>query len=89
MTEGNDIAWNGRYFIAVGSKSGHGVVAISYDGFHWTSLQNTLFTNITKVVWTGYLWIIYGLGSTNVATSTDGLYWSSLNKTIQSISSHV
>jgi len=89
MTEGNDIAWNGTYFIAVGSTSGHGVVAISYDGFHWTSLQNTLFTNITKVVWTGYLWIIYGVGSSNVATSTDGFYWTSLNKTIESFSSHV
>jgi len=85
MTEGNDIAWNGQYFIAVGKNGDNGKLAISYDGLYWTPIENT-FTNITRVAWTGYKWIIYGFGSKNVATSEDGMNWNPIQKTISSFS---
>ena len=77
MTEGYDIAWNGRVFVAVGRKAGvGGIIATSPDGIRWTTQSSSLFTiRASAVAWTGYKWLVYGSGGNTAAESADGQTW--------------
>ena len=58
FTTANKVAWNGTYFMAVGS--GDNSIASSLDGINWQGLGTPIITNAQNVIWAGDKWIVVG-----------------------------
>jgi hypothetical protein len=91
FVEGNDVAWNGSIWVAVG-RSATGLVAddrtIAYssNGVNWKFAQG--FKGVGHgIAWNGSLWVAVGTdhlqipGSDNntILTSTDGINWNTVH----------
>ena len=77
---GSDVAWNGSYWVAVGSNSGQTqCIAKSTDGLSWTTSTDNPFTGgVGKdIAWNDIdeYWVAVGSGTGCIAKSTDGLSW--------------
>jgi hypothetical protein len=68
-----DVAWNGSLLMAV---SGTGSVETSSNGLDWTVVTNHGVTNGYSVAWTGYEFVVVGIGA---AKSTDGIVWTPIS----------
>jgi hypothetical protein len=71
------IAWNGLYWVAVGSSSFH-TIATSPDAITWTGRGKTIFTAAGYgIAWNGSYWVAVGDTSNTgiIATSSDGINW--------------
>ena len=82
-TSGNDIQWNGIYWIAVGTDSTN-TVYYSSNALTWTSLGKTIFaTSGSCLSWNGNYWIAGGVDSSNtISTSQDSLTWNGLGSSV-------
>ena len=84
------VAWNGSYFLAVGTQSATGtgpIIQTSSNGYNWTnqSALNASLGPLYCVATNGSLWVIGGAqntgqligtyGGTAIQTSTDGSNW--------------
>ena len=69
------IAWNGSYWVAVGSGAIN-TIATSPDGINWTGRGRTVFTTQGNgIAWNGSYWVAVGQGTNTIATSSDGITW--------------
>ena len=82
-TQVNGLAWNGVFFVAVGS--GSNTIAASKDGISWVPRDtgSVILTAGWGVGWNGSLWVVCGnSGNTSnvntVATSTDTVTWTGI-----------
>lgn len=66
-------------------------VAISYDGFNWSPVQNGNFTQANSATWNGAYWILCGTGdggsNSSIQKSYDGITWSSAITTLSNVNS--
>ncbi len=70
---GNEVATNGKLFVAVGEGSVN-TIAYSSNGINWIGLGTFIFSRSGNTVnWTGNEFIARGNGIT--ATSNDGINW--------------
>lgn len=75
---GNSIAWNGEYFLAVGSGDlNASVLAKSYDGVNWAEIAMPQFDyGVSKIAWNGSYWLVGGSsGDIAIYKSNDGENW--------------
>ena len=54
---------------------GGSTMAITNDGYHWTSLTHTL-AQVYCVAWNGSMWVAGGSGTDNLVYSMNGIDWS-------------
>ena len=84
----NSVAYNGTYWVAVGTNQniGVGYIAKSTDGITWTeSTNNPIIGNAGgSVVWTGSIW--FAIGENGRATSTDGMIWATTTAPFPTVS---
>jgi hypothetical protein len=77
--QGQGIAWNGSYWVAVGFNSGATVtIAKSTDGMTWTNATDNPFSVGNGIAWNGSYWVAVGRNSAStvcIAKSTDGMIW--------------
>jgi len=79
--QGWGVAYNGYYFVAIGSNSGNSVnFAASSDGYNWIqSTSNPFATGYNMcIAWNGSYWLAGDLnndGSVTIVSSVDGLNW--------------
>lgn len=80
-TRGNQVAWNGTLWCAVGA--GNNCIATSYDGLQWNSQSSSgeIFTEAYDIAWNGTVYVAVGenAGVAAAAASIDGLTWASIN----------
>ena len=86
VTQCNDVAWNGSYWLAVGTITGGNGIARSDDGgATWAVVANTNLVVTSNeaysVTWNSQqsLWVVSGVGTISVSTivtSSDGITWS-------------
>ena len=73
----NDLAWNGKKWIAVGFSSPGGTsIGYSNDGINWTTIDgiSTLFNKGIGAVWNGSMFVVGGsLGTHTIAYSINGI----------------
>lgn len=78
-----DILWDGKQFIAIGSK-----IITSQDGIHWTKQNIDPVHRLNRVSWNGVLYVAVGNNGL-IYTSEDGYLWtqreSNTTKFIESI----
>jgi hypothetical protein len=84
----NSIAFNGLYWIAVGSNSVP-LIAISTDGINWTTASSNpgFSASYQAVIWTGSVWVVGGSngGAGAIAISYDnGSNWTQVSCPISS-----
>ena len=77
---GNDIKWNGKMWVAVGTPlSGNGTIAYSLDGVSWQYASQSFNQSGVRVFYNDNesKWIVFGQDSApyNLATSSDGVSW--------------
>jgi hypothetical protein len=78
---GKGIAWNGSYWVAVGTNTGGTVtIAKSTNGTTWTAATDNPFSGGggEGIAWNGSYWVAVGANSgsaVTIATSTDGMTW--------------
>jgi hypothetical protein len=80
---GNGVAWNGSYWVAVGTNSGSTVCIVkSTDGVLWTNSTNNPFSGNNGygngIAWNGSYWVAVGANSGAticIAKSSDGMTW--------------
>jgi len=77
-TSANNAAWNGKYWVAVGS--GSNTICTSPDGIHWTGRganPDTININGRGVCWSKKqaIWTVVGNGTSSTGYSYDGVYW--------------
>ena len=67
------IAWGPGYGLAIGD---YGTVRISSDGLTWTDLQTiaSLGSMLTKVIWTGWCWVVCGSESNGTTSRSFAMY---------------
>jgi hypothetical protein len=81
-TSVNGVAWNGDWFVAVGS--GGATIATSADGIIWVARANP-FTVGTCVAWSGFQWAAGGSNYANILTSPDGINWTPRSMSITNV----
>jgi hypothetical protein len=81
-TSVNGVAWNGDWFVAVGS--GSATIATSADGIIWVARANP-FTVGTCVAWSGFQWAAGGSNYANILTSPDGINWTPRSMSITNV----
>ena len=81
-TIGNSVAWNGSYWIVVGSGINSNpayndstTIVKSSDGDTWNVCLNPINFNAIGIKWNGTLWVAVGQGTASIATSTNGTNW--------------
>lgn len=77
-TRCNDLEWNGKMWVAVGS--GTNEIVYSNDGINWTAATTQPFTNEGfGVAWNGNLWVAVGkkngTAANTIQYSSDGDTW--------------
>jgi hypothetical protein len=79
-TAGNNVAWNGTRFVAVGQ--GGNTVATSVNGINWSAVTGTTFATYgSDIQWLNTSWVATGSDATNYYLgSVDGLIWTGLGK---------
>jgi hypothetical protein len=80
---GNDVAWNGTRWVAVGQGTTN-TIAYSSDGITWTGLGITVFSDFGYGIASNKTsWVAVGSGTNSIAYSNDGLIWTGVTlKTI-------
>jgi hypothetical protein len=78
--QGNAVAWNGSYWVAVGQDSSSlNTIQYSYDGQIWEPATNGGFTSVALGIgWNGSYWVAVGTGGTSATSirySYDGKTW--------------
>ena len=75
---GKFIAWNGKMWVAVGSRDPYTSIAYSYNGKDWINATN-IFEIGNGVKWNGTMWVATGRKNetfnTSIAYSYDGICW--------------
>ena len=85
-TQGNDVAYNGRQFVAVGS--GTNSIAYSTDGLTWTGIGATIFTSAGNgISWNNERWVAVGFGGPPIAYSSNGISWTTVSTSTSIFSS--
>ena len=71
----NDVAWNGKMFVVVGS--GTNSIGYSYNGIDWYAVTSisTSFTYGRDIGWNGRMWVAGGNSTHKIAYSYDGIQW--------------
>jgi len=74
-TAGNDIATNGRTWVAVGS--GDSQIKYSYDAINWINVSNAQLSTANVVTWNGDIFLAGGSNgnTSNLMQSYDGSRW--------------
>jgi hypothetical protein len=82
-TRGIGVAWNGQYWIAVGTAAGNASIKYSFNGISWSNVTSGGFATAGYgVAWNGRLWVATGIDATqNIKYSGDGLNWSNSSAT--------
>jgi hypothetical protein len=85
-TYGNQVAWNGKLFVATGQVTGSGnCAATSFDGITWSGLGKTPFlTGASGIVWDGSRWQMGNVAASSAAYSYDGRTWTPYATTFSS-----
>ncbi len=80
-TRGNQVAWNGTLWCAVGA--GGNCIASSYDGLQWSavSVSGEIFTEAYDIAWNGTAFVAVGekSGVAVAAVSIDGITWDTVD----------
>jgi hypothetical protein len=81
------IAWNGSYWLALGTNFSTVSIAKSSDGLTWTNATSNPFSNGTGrgAAWNGSYWIAVGQDggyTVSITKSTDGLVWTNANNNL-------
>jgi hypothetical protein len=73
-TAGNNVAWNGTRWIAVGQGGCN--ILTSVDGTQWSSANASFSEAGYDIKWNGQLWVATGQDTNTLKYSTDGITWS-------------
>ncbi len=71
----DDLAWDGKRFVATGGPNGVGVIFTSEDGLNWTERTSGLKTSIKSIAYGNGVFVGLGYKGNEAVVSKDGITW--------------